>query len=74
MFHKTKTLLKLKIIISLKDRSYFLFNAKYFDAKITQLYIILHSNIGAGINLILILIFNWIYEQVAYWLTEKELR
>ena len=30
--------------------------------------------LGAGINLILILIFNWIYERVAYWLTEKELR
>jgi len=32
------------------------------------------SMTGAAINLILILIFNWIYEQVAYWLTEKELR
>jgi hypothetical protein len=29
---------------------------------------------GAGINLILILIFNWIYERVAFWLTDKELR
>jgi len=32
------------------------------------------SMTGAAINLVLILIFNWIYEQVAVWLTEKELR
>jgi hypothetical protein len=32
------------------------------------------ENSGAGINLILILIFNWIYERVAFWLTDKELR
>jgi len=32
------------------------------------------SMTGAGINLILILIFNWIYEMIAFWLTEKELR
>ncbi|XP_023339966.1 anoctamin-1 isoform X4 [Eurytemora carolleeae] len=32
------------------------------------------SMTGAGINLVLILLFNWFYEQIAFWLTEKELR
>jgi len=32
------------------------------------------SMTGAGINLVLILMFNWFYEQLAVWLTEKELR
>jgi len=31
------------------------------------------SMTGASINLVLILIFNYIYEQLAFWLTEKEL-
>ena len=36
--------------------------------------IVVTTYVGAGINLVLILMFNWVYEQIAVWLTEKELR